>query len=324
MKGSLRIIIALALALCLALGASCASGGAGASGASQAAAPVRQSVAEYSWAELSTIAEEVAQAPDDPTRRETVKRYHLVNDEGRLDGTQAKPVQLADGTQTSAVVVGFARDDVTGGGAAGITFMFADAVAWLPMNNDGGAKDAADTVPLNVYGGWNGCEVRAWLNGPFAAQLPTSLQAVMQSVDKTSVAVTPTDAGDTLIYDDGGFVSGARTLVETCSDRLWLPAFSELFPMRTGDYLMNDSPEWAQLMELEGIRYQLFVDQLVKADSENGICQRSLVGSGEPCRWWLRTAGGGSFSEVLESGKARYDGASPTGSAQGIVPCFAL
>lgn len=52
--------------------------------------PVRDSVEDYSWAELSTIADQIAAASSDDEGIEVAKRYHLCLEDGTLDETQLR------------------------------------------------------------------------------------------------------------------------------------------------------------------------------------------------------------------------------------------
>ena len=135
----------------------------GAQGDSQDAggAAVKSAVEAYTWDELSQISAEIGGAGDEAAAIEVAKRYNLCTPEGKLDGTQVKSVTLADGTQTTVQIVGFAHDDKTSGGKAGITFIFGDCVGQEPMNEEGTNE-----------GGWEASPMRTYLNGTWRAQLP--------------------------------------------------------------------------------------------------------------------------------------------------------
>ena len=97
---------------------------------------MKSAVEAYTWDELSQISAEIGAAGDEAAAIEVAKKYNLCTPEGKLDGTQVKSVTLADGTQTTVQIVGFAHDDKTSGGKAGITFIFGDCVGEAPMNSD--------------------------------------------------------------------------------------------------------------------------------------------------------------------------------------------
>ena len=170
----------------------------GAQGDSQDAggAAVKSAVEAYTWDELSQISAEIGGAGDEAAAIEVAKRYNLCTPEGKLDGTQVKSVTLADGTQTTVQIVGFAHDDKTSGGKAGITFIFGDCVGQEPMNEEGTNE-----------GGWEASPMRTYLNGTWRAQLPEDLDAVIVPVDK-------------LTNNEGETKSAAS--VTSTSDSLWL------------------------------------------------------------------------------------------------------
>ena len=98
-------------------------------------AAVKSAVEAYTWDELSRISAEIGAAGDEAAAIEVAKKYNLCTPEGKLDGTQVKSVALADGTQTTVQIVGFAHDDKTAGGKAGITFIFGICVGEAPMSS---------------------------------------------------------------------------------------------------------------------------------------------------------------------------------------------
>lgn len=209
----------------------------GAQGDSQAAAgaAVKSAVEVYTWDELSRISAEIGAAGDEAAAIEVAKKYNLCTPEGKLDGTQVKSVILVDGTQTTVQIVGFAHDDKTAGGKAGITFIFGDCVDLLSMNGE--ATNA---------GGWEATQMRAYLNGEWRAELPEDLNAVIVPVDKLT-----NNVGETRDV----------SAVTTTSDSLWLPSFAELSGPIPAAELWGGGNEWgADIFNAEGTRYKLFND----------------------------------------------------------------
>lgn len=221
------------------------------------------SVEEYTWAELSAISDEIGKASDENAAVEIAKKYHLVNDDGTLDGSQRKSVTLADGTQTSVQIAGFAHDAKTGGGTAGITFIFADAVAERSMNpSDANA------------GGWEASEMRSWLASEGKALLPQDLQAELVAVDKMTNNV--------------GYTQDASSVTAT-SDELWLFSYAELAgtPTAEGGWSSSFVSEYGGVMGAEGSQYKLFRDKRVNQYSSNDFLVRYY--EGELCGWWERS-----------------------------------
>ena len=86
------------------------------------AATVKSAVEAYTWDELAQISDEIGAAGDEAAAIEVAKKYNLVTADGKLDGTQVKLVTLTNNMTVPVQIVGFAHDDKTAGGKAGITF----------------------------------------------------------------------------------------------------------------------------------------------------------------------------------------------------------
>lgn len=230
-----------------------------AQGGSQAA--VKSAVEAYTWDELSQISAEIGAAGDEAAAIEVAKKYNLCTPEGKLDGTQVKSVTLADGTQTTVQIIGFAHDDKTSGGKAGITFIFGDCVGEASMNGD----------PTNA-GGWEASQLRGYLNGDWRSQLPQELDAVIVPVDKLT-----NNVGETQDVSS----------VTATSDSLWLFSLAELAgPISSTE--ASYGYEWLpEIFNAEGSRYQLFSDAGVAWDGENSILVKNFQGSS--FSWWERT-----------------------------------
>lgn len=270
-----------------------------AQGGSQAAgAAVKSAVEAYTWDELSQISAEIGAAGDEAAAVEVAKRYNLCTPEGKLDGTQVKSVTLADGTQTTVQIVGFAHDDKTAGGKAGITFIFGDCVGGAPMNGES-----------TNAGGWEASQMRAYLNGDWRVQLPEDLNAVIVPVDKLTNNVGETQEASS---------------VTTTSDSLWLLSFAELAGPIPAAELWGGGYEWAaDIFNAEGTRYKLFNDTDVIWNDANSVLVKNFQGS--PCGWWERSPYPNysvGFQDVNSDGNPHYgDGA---GYSYGVVPGFCI
>ena len=227
---------------------------------------VKSAVEAYTWDELSQISAEIGAAGDEAAAVEVAKRYNLCTPDGKLDGTQVKSVTLADGTQTTVQIVGFAHDDKTSGGKAGITFIFGDCVGEAPMN-------PTDTNA----GGWEASQMRANLNGDWRGQLPQDLNAVIVPVDKLSNNVGETDA---------------VSAVTTTSDALWLFSLAELAgavpASRIGDGYGLFEEGYVDILDVAGSQYKLFGDMGASmGNSENACLIKTRADT--YAFWWLRT-----------------------------------
>ncbi len=216
-------------------------------------AVVRAAVEEYSWSELSQISALISAASSDDEAIQIAIEYNLCNDDGTLDGTQTKELELTDGTTVTMRVAGFNQDEKSdGSGTAGITFIAEDSVGSMAMTTD-----------LTSYG-WADSELRTWLNGDLLAELPDELQSLVVAVDKTTNPVAGSDVTEQV----------------TTSDSVWLLSYSEIVGELTTDNKRYD------YYTSEGEQYQLFSDVGVEWHSTNEIL--SLY-TGEECWWWMRS-----------------------------------
>lgn len=257
------------------------------------AATVKSAVEAYTWDELAQISDEIGAAGDEAAAIEVAKKYNLCTPEGKLDGTQVKLVTLTNNMTVPVQIVGFAHDDKTAGGKAGITFMFGDAIAEAPMNQ-------TDTNA----GGWEASQMRAYLNGDGMALLPEDLKKVVAPVDKLT-----NNVGETQDV----------SAVTTTSDSLWLLSAAEL----CGSIDWYSDPSYNAVLNAEGFEYQLFRDTAVDSSNANDILVKNYQNS--PIYWWERSPDpiySGFFQSVYSDGNPYYiDLAS---YSNGVVPGFCL
>ena len=257
------------------------------------AATVKSAVEAYTWDELAQISDEIGAAGDEAAAIEVAKKYNLCTPEGKLDGTQVKLVTLTNNMTVPVQIVGFAHDDKTAGGKAGITFMFGDAIAEAPMNQ-------TDTNA----GGWEASQMRAYLNGDGMALLPEDLKKVVAPVDKLT-----NNVGETQDV----------SAVTTTSDSLWLLSAAEL----CGSIDWYSDPSYNAVLNAEGFEYQLFRDTAVDSSNANDILVKNYQNS--PYRWWECSPYPGRsdlFQLVYSVGNPRDGGYA--GGSIGVVPGFCL
>lgn len=257
------------------------------------AATVKSAVEAYTWDELAQISDEIGAAGDEAAAIEVAKKYNLCTPEGKLDGTQVKLVTLTNNMTVPVQIVGFAHDDKTAGGKAGITFMFGDAIAEAPMNQ-------TDTNA----GGWEASQMRAYLNGDGMALLPEDLKKVVAPVDKLT-----NNVGETQDV----------SAVTTTSDSLWLLSAAEL----CGSIDWYSDPSYNAVLNAEGFEYQLFRDTAVDSSNANDILVKNYQNS--PSNWWERSPypGRSDFFQLVYSDGNPYDVDYASGS-DGVVPGFCL
>lgn len=210
---------------------------------------VRSSVEDYSWDELSQISAQIAAASSDADGLDIAKRYNLCTSAGKLDGKQTKKLQLSDGTKVTMRIVGFRQDELAdGSGVAGITMVSEDAVGTRHISTAG------------TTSGWEGSELRTWMNGTLADELPDEVGSKLREVSKKTNGQ-------------------AATTVTTTSDKLWIPSFSEVVGKLTSGMKRAD------VYTPEGNQYQLFAN----ADVQWGGTYSVLSTSGSDGYWWLRS-----------------------------------
>ncbi len=223
---------------------------------------VKASVNEYTWEELSAISDEIAAAGDESAALEVAKKYNLVGEDGKLDGSQVKDVELTDGTKTQVQIAGFAHDDkADGSGKAGITFIFTNAIGHHTMNP---TKTSA--------GGWEESQLRSWLSVDGMNMLPSDLREQVVAVSKKTNNIGATED---------------ESCVTATDDKLWLLSQVEI----GGEFTEADWPfdgAWVvNIYNQEGSQYQLFRDFDVAPATANAILSKTLKGS--RCDWWQRS-----------------------------------
>lgn len=277
---------------------SSASSSSSSSASSSSKAKSSNSLDKYSWEELSRISDEIAAAPNETSAIEIAKSYGLTTANGKLDGKQSKTVVLANGKTTAVQVAGIAHDTKTGGGKAGITFIFRDGVSEHPMNS----KDTNK-------GGWEKSEMRTYLNSDVLAQLPDDLKQVIVAVDKktNNAGKTKSDAS-----------------VSTTSDKLWLVSAVEMYGQNVGiDKASKVNPQIgrniATVFNAEGKQYQIFED----IEQAGDRYQSDFLRKCEKSYWWLRSPAPQTDDDFeLQSGGSPMEGGAE--ASWGVVPFFCI
>lgn len=277
--------------------------------------PIRDSVNDYSWEELSNISDEISATDSQEEAIEVAKKYHLCNEDGTLDGTQTKEVELSNGVTSSVEIIGFAHDDASdGSGKAGITFAFTEMVDFEPMSTRGSNE-----------GGWKYSDLRAELNSDFLGMLPEDLQENIVEVDKSTNNVGA-------VYDSSNKTYDA-SCISTTPDKLWLLSYTEV----VGDMGVNssnpDGANYAAIHNDEGDQYQLFEDQDVP--SGNGIAKvlklENAKGTDsskaqDPGIQWLRTPSPNDsrYAYTISNSSGYYNEGHTVAYSYGIAPCFCI
>ena len=292
-RGSISIAAAMvAVVIMMVIGISmvgCSSG---------SGVEVKDSTEAYTWDELSKISGEIAKASDENATVEVAKKYHLTSVDGKLDGTQTKSVTLSNGMQTAVQIVGFAHDDKTDGGKAGITFIFKDCIGEHNMNS-------SDTNA----GGWEASQMRSYLNSEGLNLLPSDLKQAIVSVSKPT-----NNVGETQDVSS----------VTMTSDQLWLFSFIELAgPLDQNAYSSYGLGYVADIFNAEGSEYKLFRDMNVNQSGFNNTLEKSS--NGQSLDWWERSPypeGSGLFGFVYSDGNPI--GGTDASNFIGVCPGFCI
>ncbi len=212
----------------------------------------RTSVAEYSWDELSQVSALIAAAPSDEAVA-IATEYHLCSDNGKLDGTQTKELELTDGTKVTVAVAGFRHDEkADGSGVAGVTFVTLGSIGKQAYNPSGDVT------------AWEDSPLRSWMNQSLMGELPEGLADLIVPVTKA----TGTPSGD---------------LSET-SDSMWLLSATELAGLATN----GEEGSQYQLFSDQGVEGQSSVLKLcddywwLRGLTSDGQWQRTVDKDGSP------------------------------------------
>lgn len=214
-----------------------------------------------SWAELSALSGEMARAADDAAAAELGAAAGIVAADGSPDRSQAKVVELSDGTAARVRVVGWRRDELADGSLAGLALAFEDAIAFRGV-----------TSSASTEGGWAASDLRGWLNGDGLALLPDDLRSAVRPALKRTVA----------LLGEGPSVT---------EDSLWLLSESELAGW-------SGEPPYEGLAG-EGAAYQLFEASPAGTDLFEDAYVRHDPSNGAWACWWERTIEPAAQSETF-------------------------
>lgn len=213
----------------------------------------RASVAEYSWDELSQVSALIAAAPSDEEAVAIAVEYHLCTEDGKLDGTQTKELELTNGTKVTVAVAGFRHDEkADGSGVAGVTFVTLGSVGKQAYNPSGDVT------------AWEDSPLRSWMNQSLMGELPEGLADLIVPVTKAT-----------------GTPSGG--LGET-SDSMWLLSATELAGLATN----GEEGSQYQLFSDQGVEGQSSVLKLcddywwLRGLTSDGQWQRTVDKDGSP------------------------------------------
>lgn len=243
--------------------------------------PVRDGLADYSWAELGEIGSSISEAGSRSEALRIAASYHLVSDDGQMLPAEKS---LDFGRSTIGLrVVDVYHDDLAGGGKAGLTLMDVNAGLHGPVNvasSDESNVDDQDWV-INV-GGWRDSNIRKRLQD-LEPTLPQDLLAAIKPVLKST-------------NNEGLCTDEDTEAVSTTSDTLWVPSLVEVGG--EVDWLKKDgeiSDFYNTMANNEGAQYAAFEQAGVTSAYNTASLGAIAKGNG---KCWLR-------STSMETGRAR-------------------
>ena len=260
---------------------------------------VRETMADYSWQELSIIGKEMTRRASRNEALTLAHEYHLVDELGHMT-TVTKDLTVAGlGTVPMRLADVYHDALANGEGMAGLTFLAADATLTHQMK----AND--DNI-----GGWEASQMRSWLGSEGFDRLDGELAPLIVAVDKhtnNTGATTSTDS------------------VTSTLDTLWVPSVVEVCgPVGwLWDSDPGNSEAYNAVLAAEGSQYACFAEQGVSTSEDNASLV--LEGSNGPVAWGLRSSSvskAAHYRMVDEAGNASRWGEGP--SELGVCLGFCL
>lgn len=260
---------------------------------------VRGSLADYSWEDLGIIGREMTSRGSRDEALKIASEYHLADDAGHMSDA-TKDLEIPGYATVSMRLIDVYHDDLANGeGKAGLTFMASGISLTHRMN-------ATD----DITGGWEGSELRAWLNGDVFQAIDEDVRTSICAIDKRT--------------DNVGHSTDAACVTSTV-DYLWVPSMVEL--MGPIDWVWPSDPDnsgaYNAITNAEGTQYARFADMnVVGVEANAGLV---LSGSDGATPWWERSCS--------QSGVANFRGVGTTGdpaeiwgasTEQGVALCFCM
>lgn len=229
---------------------------------------IRSSLSDYSWEELGQIAELIEACTRSSDALAIAQDYNLVNPSGTYPNN-TKTIKMQDGKKVRVELVGVWHDSAdTESGKAGLTFLAVDCTYTHRMAS-------GTTTP----GGWQGSELRSWLQSDMYANLPDDLAKEIVPAYKMS--------------NNTGKTTTVSSVTQTL-DTLWLPSIPEICGPVNWTYTSNpaNSSFYNAVFNAEGTQYEAFAQKGIRTEDTNSCLQ---FGKG----WWMR-------STAASTGRGRH------------------
>lgn len=257
---------------------------------------VQSGLANYSWADLGMIAQEIEQKAS--SRSDALKiaaSYHLVGPEGAFSG-ETKTLELRNGETVDIFIVDVYHDKMADGKYAAFTFMAAECYGSKYMN-----------AKKTNAGGWKGSDMREWLNSEVYSLFPVDLQSAICPVVKQT-----NNVGKTTSPSD---VSGS-------TDNLWLFSWVEcLGPISWNAGYDTDFID--KIDNEEGYQYEWFSQEGVAGKQGHSSLIRCKNGTSTESVWWMRSSAPNTDTSFGDMGPEVDNGGSAS-TPEGVVFGFCL
>ena len=205
----------------------------------------KDSLEDYTWDEIATIAQAIAAADSDEDGVALARAYNIT-------GTATKTFTLGGKQTATAIIAGFRHDDKTdGSGKAGITFL---------------VKDTGCTTMYSTADGtsWSHSDLRSFLtNKVLGEYMPQEIAEHILEVGKIT---------------DTNYTSTDPSNCTPVPDRVWPFSLVEIVGTRR-TYLSDKYKEYDGMLKAEGTQYPLFRDPEASdnpSPSETGVTSHDV------------------------------------------------
>ena len=272
---------------------------------------------EYKWTEIADFAKEIAK--DSTITKETLSVTKIVNGKNYTAKAGDEKVLTINGQNYRVRVLGFNHDTLESGATAysdstitkaGISFEFVTSLFNSTLYKKGSTSDYFNA------GGWANRELRTILNSgtETAESGKINLYDIETAMGKSGIIKSGTKS---YIDQKDSSYNASKSTVETCNDKLWLLACSEIW---NNGYKEN---AYGYAGASEGEQYKFYKDINATYSSSNSkIIKYDTSNSIKSC--WLRSPaynGSGIFCILYSSGICNYNSGY---SSYGVAPGFAI
>ena len=272
---------------------------------------------EYKWTEIADFAKEIAK--DSTITKETLSVTKTVNGKNYTAKAGDEKVLTINGQDYRIRVLGFNHDTLENGATAysdssitkaGISFEFVTSLFNSTLYKKGSTSD------YNNAGGWANRELETVLNNETATAESgkINLYDIETAMGKSGIIKSVTKS---YIDQKGSSYNVSEATLETCNDKLWLMACSEIW---NNGYQEN---AYGYAGTSEGEQYKFYKDINATYNSnKSAIIKYDTNNSSVSC--WLRSPNCGTsdgFCDLNGGGTCnRYS----ANNSYGVAPGFAI